>query len=91
MFHILIFTLVGVIVVYACIAFRDDPYSMDPWGDLLSQRDAGMVGRNRPDRVGTMPLSQHSSGRSVRDDRASDSQKQRVANCDQRPFVNVAL
>jgi hypothetical protein len=32
-FHILIFTAVCAIVGYACIAFRDDPYAIDPWDD----------------------------------------------------------
>ena len=92
MFHILIFALVGVIVAYACIAFRDDPYRMDPWEDLLSQRDSRMAGRNRSNRVAMMTLSQQSSERAFRDDRGpSDSQKQRVAKGDGRPFVKVAL
>jgi hypothetical protein len=92
MFHILIFTLVGVIVAYACIAFRDDPYGMDPWGDLLSQRNSRLEGRNRSNRAGVLTLSQQSSERSARDDgRIFDSQKQRVANADRQPFVKVAL
>lgn len=38
MFHILIFTSVCVIVVYACIAFRDDPCAIDPW-EAYIERD----------------------------------------------------
>jgi hypothetical protein len=44
-FQILIFTVVCVIVVYACIAFRDDRPVIDPWNDTFKQCDQTHLGR----------------------------------------------
>ena len=43
-FHILIFTSVCVIVVYACIAFRDDPCAIVPWDSYIERDQAIAMG-----------------------------------------------
>ena len=92
MLHIFLFTLVGAIVAYACIAFRDDPYGIDPWEDLPHQNDSRIPGRNLTARFGAVNLSQQISENSARDGReVTGLHARRVANDDGRQFAKAAL
>ena len=51
--HLLMFGVVCSIVVYACIAFRDDPYFIDPWDVIVSHRQSQAILQASVDRSGS--------------------------------------
>ena len=55
-FHLLAFISICAIVVYACVAFRDEVHVVDAWDGSVRQAVPAMLADEAPDPVGSEPV-----------------------------------